>query len=119
MDSFLTDAESILDTAVSAVRSGNSPTEMVILTGVRGGVQILAECDWPLESIRTERSATSAYRVFAQDSVVVVEGRQQGRTCRLQQSLDGSQRFAKALGAAVALRWTLPMDKQLSAAACA
>ena len=87
MDSFLRDAESILRTAVGVASTGERPTEMVILTGVSGGIQMLAECDWPLHSIRTERGADSAYRVGVQGGTVVVEGEERGRKCRLEQSL--------------------------------
>ena len=87
MDSFLRDADSILRTAVGVASTGERPTEVTILTGVSGGVQMLAECDWPLHSIRTERGATSAYRVAVQGRTIVVEGEGRGRKCRLEQSL--------------------------------
>ena len=87
MDSFLRDADSILRTAVGVASTGERPTEMVILTGVSGGIQMLAECDWPLHSIRAERGAASAYRIAVQGGTVVVEGEGRGRKCRLEQSL--------------------------------
>jgi hypothetical protein len=87
VDSFLRDADSILRTAVGVASTGERPTEMVILTGVSGGIQMLAECDWPLHSMRTEKGAASAYRVAVQGGTVVVEGEGYGRKCRLEQSL--------------------------------
>jgi hypothetical protein len=87
MDRFLADAESILNTAMSALASGHQPAEMVILTGVRGQVQLLAECDWPLPSIRAERGASSAYRITCRQSTVIVDGDRPGQTCRLERSI--------------------------------
>ncbi|MDZ4802254.1 MAG: hypothetical protein SGI92_29190 [Bryobacteraceae bacterium] len=89
MDAFLADAQSILRTGLDSVAAGMQPTEMVILTGVCGtAVHLLAECDWPLESVREDRGATSAYRITSRSRTVVVEGTQRGgRKCRLEQSV--------------------------------
>jgi hypothetical protein len=87
MDRFLADAQSILTTAASALASGESLTDLVILTGSQAPIQMIAGCDWPLDSIRTERGADTAYRVTCRNSRVAVEGNQPGRTCHLEQSI--------------------------------
>jgi hypothetical protein len=86
MDRFLADAASILETGLNVLSSGHEPSDLVILTGVDGQNQLLAECDWPLESLRLERGATCAYRVSSKLGTVVVEGAEYGRRCRLEQS---------------------------------
>ncbi|MBC7927581.1 MAG: hypothetical protein H7039_18195 [Bryobacteraceae bacterium] len=87
MDRFYADAQNIMTTALGVLASGHRPTDMVILTGVQGQIQMLAECDWPLESIRVERGANSAYRVTSGKGTVVVDGNQRGRVCRLEHSI--------------------------------
>ena len=87
MDQFLVDAESILHTALSALASGHTPTDMIILTGVGGHIQMFSECDWPLGSIRVERGAAAAYRITCRQGRVIVDGNQHGRSCRLEQAI--------------------------------
>lgn len=86
MDRFLADAANILQTGLNVLASGRQPSDLVILTGVDGQNQLLAECDWPLETIRIERGAHCAYRISSHLGTVVVEGAQQGRRCRLEES---------------------------------
>ena len=88
MDRFLADAENILNTALNAMASGHRPTEMTILMGAGRQMQLLADCDWSRQSIRVERGASAAYRVTCRQSKVIVEGDQQGRNCRLEQSIN-------------------------------
>jgi hypothetical protein len=87
MDRFLADAENILETSVRVARHGEKPTNMVILIGVQNQIRMLADCDWPLDSIRNESGARSAYRVTARANAVIVEGAEGGRTCRLEQTI--------------------------------
>jgi len=105
MDPFLRDAENILKAGLGVARCGERPTEVVILVGVKGQVQMLTECDWPLQSIRVERGARAAYRVTSRANAVVVEGEQAGRTCRLEQSIQTTARLPQFRSALPV--WTL------------
>ncbi len=81
MSRFLDNAQQILEAAESAVQSGHTPTDMTILITAQGGIHMLADSDWPLESLQLEHGAKMAYRVSQSASVVRVEGRADSRTC--------------------------------------
>jgi hypothetical protein len=78
---FVDNAMQILDAAESAVQSGNTPTEMTILISPEGGIHMVADSDWPLDSLQSHHGATMAYRVSQNASHVRVEGREHSRTC--------------------------------------
>ena len=78
---FLDNAAQILDAAESAVQSGHAPTDMTILITAEGGIRMLADSDWPLDSLQLHHGAKMAYRVSQSASVVRVEGRADSRTC--------------------------------------
>ena len=71
----------ILDAAESAAQSGQVPTDMTILIGAEGKIHLVADSDWPLESLQLHHGATMAYRVSENASHVRVEGRAGSRTC--------------------------------------
>ncbi len=81
MSRFLDNAAQILDAAESAVQSGHTPTDMTILITAEGGIRMLADSDWPLDSLQMHHGAKMAYRVSQSASVVRVEGRADSRTC--------------------------------------
>jgi hypothetical protein len=78
---FLDNAAQILDAAESAVQSGHAPTDMTILITAEGGIHMVADSDWPLDSLQLHHGAKMAYRVSQNASVVRVEGRADSRTC--------------------------------------
>jgi hypothetical protein len=78
---FLDNAIGILDAAESAVKSGHAPTDMTILITAEGGIRMVADSDWPLDSLQSHHGAKMAYRVSQNASVVRVEGREHSRTC--------------------------------------
>ena len=71
----------ILDAAESAVQAGHTPTDMTILITAEGGIHMVADSDWPLDSLQSHHGAKMAYRVSQSASVVRVEGRADSRTC--------------------------------------
>ncbi len=81
MSRFLDNAAQILDAAESAVQSGHVPTDMTILITAEGGIRMVADSDWPLDSLQMHHGAKMAYRVSQSASVVRVEGRADSRTC--------------------------------------
>jgi hypothetical protein len=81
---FAENAAKIFDAAESAARSGHALSPMSVLIGVNGGIRLVADSDWSLESLRTHHGADMAFRVTGHDSRVTVEGRTNLQTCRLQ-----------------------------------
>lgn len=71
VNAFLQNAESILQTAQSSVEG----TNWTILTGGPGGIRMIADSDWPLDSLQAHTGAAAAYRVHRRGGEVVVEGR--------------------------------------------
>jgi hypothetical protein len=78
---FLDNAAKILDAAESALQSGHTPTDMTILITSEGAIRMVADSDWPLDSLQSHHGAKMAYRVSQNPSVVRVEGRADSRTC--------------------------------------
>jgi hypothetical protein len=78
---FLDNAAQILEAAESAVQSGHTPTDMTILITAEGAIRMLADSDWPLDSLQAQHGAKMAYRVSQSAYVVRVEGRAGSRTC--------------------------------------
>jgi hypothetical protein len=78
---FVDNAVSILDAAESAARTGHTPSDMTILITPEGGIRMVADSDWPLDSLQAHHGAKMAYRVSERGSIVRVEGRADSRTC--------------------------------------
>ena len=81
MSRFLDNAAQILDAAENALQSGHTPTDMTILITAEGAIRMVADSDWPLDSLQSHHGAKMAYRVSQNASVVRVEGREDSRTC--------------------------------------
>ncbi len=73
-------AQELLETALR----GPEASEMTVLIGNDGGIQMCVESDWPLESLVRERGARSGYRVTTRGRRVRVEGREGLQTCVLE-----------------------------------
>ena len=73
-----------MDAAASAASKGESCSEMTILIDADGGIQMIANCDWPLDSLARERGAASVYRVRARGGRVRVEAREGSSSCVLE-----------------------------------
>jgi hypothetical protein len=74
-------AVQLLEAAENAVQSGHVPSDMTILISPEGGIHMLAESDWPLDSLQLHHGARMAYRVSQSAANVRVEGRAGSRTC--------------------------------------
>jgi hypothetical protein len=70
----------ILNAAECAVESGQTPSDMTILVTAQG-IRMIADSDWPLESLQLHHGAEMAYRVSQSAIMVRVEGRAGSRTC--------------------------------------
>jgi hypothetical protein len=74
--------QQLLDAAQSAASRGEACSAMTILIGQDNGIHMIADSDWPLESLALDRGAKSAYRVTGGcDATVRVEGREGLRRC--------------------------------------
>jgi hypothetical protein len=78
---FAENAQRILDAAESA----GSCSEMTILIG-QDGIRMIANSDWPLDSLLWHHGARTAYRVSENRGSVRVEGREGSRRCVLESS---------------------------------
>lgn len=81
MSRFVDNAVQIFDAAEAAVRSGHTASDMTILIGAEGGIRMVADSDWPLDSLQAHHGARMAYRVSQSASAVRVEGRAGAQTC--------------------------------------
>ena len=89
----------ILDGALAASQRGEASTEMTILIGQDNAISMIADSDWPLDSLALDRGAKSIYRVSgAADGSIRVEGREGARRCTLE-SASPAQTARLLLGA--------------------
>jgi hypothetical protein len=79
-------ARNILDAAESASRNGQACSDITILIGPEGHIRMVADSDWPLESLARHHGVQSAYRVSEQTGRIRVEGRDGMRRCTLESS---------------------------------
>ena len=77
-------AQSLLD---SVVASGEDPTETTILFSPGGSMHLVAESDWPLESLAREHGADCAFRISKRHEAVRVEGQQGTERCLLERRI--------------------------------
>ena len=82
MDRFLEDAAGLLESAEAAARSGEAKDFTIVLGPA--GVRMTADCDWPIESLRSHEGARTVYRLTTHAGRVRIEGAEHGRTCRLE-----------------------------------
>ncbi len=84
MNRFLDNASRIFETAETVAGTGTPPSDMTILIGAGGGISLVADSDWPLDSLTMNTGAAMVYRVRQQNGRVLVEGRAGSRACRLE-----------------------------------
>lgn len=89
MSRFLEHAIELLEGAERSVAAGEGSPEWTILISATGAVQMLAGSDWPLESLRTDRGASMAFRISRQRGGVRLEGRAGSRRCLLETAQSG------------------------------
>lgn len=66
------------------MQSGHSPTEMSILISSEGRIRMVADSDWPLDSLQAFHGAKTAYRLTNHDQKVRIDGREGSRTCQFE-----------------------------------
>jgi hypothetical protein len=78
---FVEDAAKLMDAAETAAQTGHPPSHLTILLGCEGGMRIIADSDWPLDSLQSYHGAPTVYRVSRLREKVRVEGREGLRRC--------------------------------------
>lgn len=97
MSNFEETAARIFEAAECASQAGESLSEFSILVGEAGGISMVVDPGWSLESLQAERGARMAYRVSHGKDTVKVEGRAGTRTCLFEaKKTDGVARFLLA-----------------------
>jgi hypothetical protein len=88
VDHFLRNAQELFDVA-SADRSGD-PTDIALLLRPDGGMHVIMDTPFALDSVAASRGARVAYRVTRTEASVTVVGQKDGRSCILQGASAGS-----------------------------
>ena len=83
MDRFLDNAARILAGGQSAVQAGYTESAWTVLIAREGGIRMVANSDWPLDSLARESGAEMAYRVSVSGEQVAVDGLSHGRRCAI------------------------------------
>jgi hypothetical protein len=83
---FFENARSVFEAAESAARMGQTPSNITILIGGEGGIEMLSDSDWPLDRLLADRGARMVYRVEGRSGRVCLEGRSAAESCRLESS---------------------------------
>jgi hypothetical protein len=78
---FIENAARILEAAENVATTGNECSNTTILISPTGGIRVLTDNDWPLESLQAHHGAQMVYRVSQQETAVRVHGRAGGKTC--------------------------------------
>jgi hypothetical protein len=92
---FVENAVNLLDAAETAAETGHTSSHLTILLGCEGGMRMIADSDWPLDSLQTYHGASTVYRISQQRERVRVEGREGLRRCLLESP--GSRLAAKLI----------------------
>lgn len=95
MSRFVDNAVQILHAAESAVQNGHTPSDLTILVSAEGGIRMIADSDWPLDSLQQHHGAEMAYRVSQSATATRVEGRAGSRRCMFEAGKP--QQIARAL----------------------
>ena len=84
MNRFLDNASRIFEAAEAVAGAGTPPSDMTILIGTGGAISLMADSDWPLDSLEWSSGAAMVYRVRQQSGKVLVEGKAGAHACRLE-----------------------------------
>jgi hypothetical protein len=71
------------ETILQAAESAGECSPMTILIGPNG-IRMIADSDWPLDSLLWHHGAETAYRVSERRGSIRVEGREGSRRCLLE-----------------------------------
>jgi hypothetical protein len=90
---FTQHAANIFESAETALRAGQQLSDITIVIGREGGIRLIAESDWPLDTLQVHHGAQMVYRVRQQAETLSLEGRAGTRTCLFEsKKLNGAAR---------------------------
>lgn len=93
-ETFVANAEEIFDVAHTNFLNGGPVSDLSILVGYDGAIRMVADSDWPLDTLSREHGAWMAYRVSQVTDRLRVEGRAGSRTCLFEAAKpDGAARL--------------------------
>lgn len=84
MSRFTDQAYEILEAAESAFQRGLACSEWTVLVTPEGSIRMIADSDWPLDTLAGEHGAQAAYRVTENRGNVRVEARAGLRSCTIE-----------------------------------
>ena len=84
MNHFIERASQLLDSAESASARGEACSELTVLIGHDGALNLIAHSDWSLDALALNRGAKAAYRITTSGGRLSVEGRQGPHRCLLE-----------------------------------
>jgi hypothetical protein len=80
---------------MEAAEAAGACSDMTILLG-RDGIRMIADSDWPLDSLSWHHGADTAYRVTERRGSIRVEGREGSRKCLLESRAAATARMLLA-----------------------
>lgn len=84
MNGFIENGANIFEAAQNVMNTGESPSDYTIVMGAEGGITLIADSDWPLDSLLRERGAGMAYRIKPGTDRVSVDGVNGTSTCHFE-----------------------------------
>lgn len=84
VNGFIDNGAKIFEAAQNVMNSGESPSDYTIVMGAEGGITMLADSDWPLDSLLREYGAGMAYRIKPGQGGVSVDGADGNSSCHFE-----------------------------------
>ena len=84
MNGFINNAANIFEAAQNVMNTGEMPSDYTILLGVHGGMRLIADSDWPLDSLLREQGGGMAFRVKPTADKISVDGQDGQKTCHFE-----------------------------------
>ena len=116
MERFTDNAANIFEAAETAMRAGHQLSTMTIVIEREGSIRLIAESDWPLDTLQAHHGAQMVYRVRQQDETLRLEGRAGSRTCVFEsEKLNGAARRLLAINVSYQVIEEAPAQAMLAA----
>jgi hypothetical protein len=87
VNGFIDNAAKIFEAAQNVMNTGETPSDYTIVMGAQGGITMIANSDWPLDSLLREHGAGMAYRVKPGTDRVSVDGVDGNSSCHFEAPL--------------------------------
>ena len=84
MNGFIDNGAKIFEAAQNVMNTGEMPSDYTIVMGAEGGITMIANSDWPLDSLLRENGGGTAYRIKPAADRVIVDGREGSSTCHFE-----------------------------------